>query len=132
MNLLRQNLVLSVFNSLEGAFFEGEIGRINWTGVLLNRDLDGLQRLRQELDERKRKISEKLKKIEVKQNFIFQGFNGSCVLKYFRRCYSGLLVLTRLILRFGIGCFRLVLPVFCRRVSPQTLLYGNTVLSIIR
>lgn len=65
-----------------GRTLEEKIGRIKWTGILLNRALDELQRLRQELAERERKIWEKLKEIEVKQNLILQGFRGSGVLKY--------------------------------------------------
>lgn len=66
----------------KGRSLEEKIGRIKWTGVLLNRALDELQRLRQELAERERKIWGKLKEIEVKQNLILQGFRGFGVLKY--------------------------------------------------
>ena len=59
-----------------------KIGRIKWTGILLNRALDEIQQLRKELAERDRRFLEELKEVKVKQRLILQGFSGAGLIKY--------------------------------------------------
>ena len=59
-----------------------KIGRIKWTGILLNRALDEIQQLRKELAERDRRFLEELKEVKVKQRLILQGFRGAGLIKY--------------------------------------------------
>ena len=66
----------------KGRTLDEKIGRIKWTGILLNRALDELQRLKKELAERDRKIWEELKEVRVKQRLILQGFSGAGLIKY--------------------------------------------------
>ena len=74
--------VEAVQNLKKPRSMEERMGRIKWTGVLLNRALDEIRQLRRGLDERERKILEKLKEIETRQNLILEGFRGYGLLKY--------------------------------------------------
>lgn len=78
--------VKSAENAVEepkkGRSLEEKMGRIKWTGVLLNRALDELQSLKKELAERDCKIEKRLKEIEVRQRLIIQGFRGANLIKY--------------------------------------------------
>jgi hypothetical protein len=80
--IAQESTLQPVQNLKKGRTLEEKMGRIKWTGVLLNRALDKIEQLRKELEDRERKIWEKLKEIETKQNLILQGFRGYGILKY--------------------------------------------------
>jgi hypothetical protein len=61
---------------------EEKIGKLKLNNLLLKRLLDEVRLFRKEMDDRERKIWEKLKEIETKQNLILQGFRGYGILKY--------------------------------------------------
>ena len=66
----------------KGRTLEEKMGRVKWTGVLLNRTLDEIQQLRKELAERDHKIWEEFKQQRVTQRAILQGFRGAGLIKY--------------------------------------------------
>ena len=72
----------AVQESKKGRTLEEKMGRIKWTGVLLNRALDEIQRLKKELAERDRRFEGRLKEIEGRQRLILQGFRGANLIKY--------------------------------------------------
>lgn len=59
-----------------------KIGRNKWITILVQRALDEIKQLRQELAERDRKIWEELKQQRVMQRAILQGFRGADLIKY--------------------------------------------------
>lgn len=61
---------------------EEKFGRLKWNGVLLNRALDELQRLRKDVNSKLKAVDERLNRIEVMQSNILKGFRGAGLVKH--------------------------------------------------
>jgi hypothetical protein len=61
---------------------EEKIGRIKWNSILLNRVLDEIQKIRDEMKAENRQIREEMKQLRVMQRTIVNGFKGYGLLKY--------------------------------------------------
>jgi hypothetical protein len=61
---------------------EEKIGRIKWNSILLNRVLDEIQKIREEMKAENRQIREEMKQLRVMQRTIVNGFKGYGLLKY--------------------------------------------------
>jgi hypothetical protein len=61
---------------------EEKIGRIKWNTILLNRILEEIKRLREDLKAENSQIWEELKQLRVMQRTIVNGFKGYGLLKY--------------------------------------------------